>query len=58
MIIGFNQSVYFAPEEDDSGRGSEVDICICVTGELERAHVVSFTTSSASAIGIIIIISS
>ena len=54
VIIGFNQSVYSAPEEDDSGSGSEVDVCICVTGELERAVVVSFTTRNGSAIGIIL----
>ena len=54
MIIGFNQSVYSAPEEDDSGSGSEVDVCICVTGELERAIVVSFTTKNGTAIGTIL----
>lgn len=49
--IGFNQTTYAAPEEDDSGEGYEVEVCINRSGELERSVAVYLTTASGSATG-------
>ena len=49
--IGFNQTRYTVSEEDDDGEGSEVEICINLTGELDRSVTVYLTTVNGSATG-------
>ena len=49
--VGFNRSIYSAPEEDANGEGSEVEVCINLFGTLDRDVVVSFFTTNGTATG-------
>ena len=49
--IGFAQMVYSVMEEDASGNGNTVMVCVDLIGELDREVTVVFTTMSGSATG-------
>ena len=51
VTVGFNQSLYSALEEDASGKGSVVEICIDLFGTLERSVMVAISTMNGTAIG-------
>ena len=51
MRVGFSQNAYSVVEEDENGNGNEVEICISLSGTLERDVAVYLTTSSGSATG-------
>ena len=51
MIIGLAQTAYSMPEEDPSGQGNTVMVCIVLTGELDDDVEVVLTTMSGSATG-------
>ena len=54
MRVGFSQNEYSVVEDDGNGNGNEVEICINLSGTLERDVTVYLTTSSGSAIGDIV----
>ena len=51
MRVGFSQDAYSVVEEDENGNGNEVEICISLSGTLERDVAVYLTTASGSATG-------
>ena len=51
-MVGFERQIYSTPEEDGSGQGEQVEVCIFLSGAvLERNVAVSLETSNGSAIG-------
>ena len=51
MRIGFAQMMYSMMEEDASGNGNTVMVCVDLIGELDREVTVVLTTMSGSATG-------
>ena len=51
VMVGFSQQVYSVMEDDESGNGLSVEVCLLFEGELERSVTVSVSTSDGSAIG-------
>ena len=51
VMIGFAQTAYSMSEEDPSGQGNTVMVCIVLTGELDDDVEVVLTTMSGSATG-------
>ena len=49
--IGFAQMMYSVMEEDASGNGNTVIVCVDLMGELDREVTVVLTTMSGSATG-------
>ena len=49
--IGFAQMTYSVMEEDASGNGNTVMVCVDLIGELDREVTVVLTTMTGSAIG-------
>ena len=49
--IGFAQMMYSMMEEDASGNGNTVMVCVDLIGELDREVTVVLTTMSGSATG-------
>ena len=49
--IGFAQMMYSMMEEDASGNGNTVMVCVDLMGELDREVTVVLTTMSGSATG-------
>ena len=49
--IGFAQMMYSVMEEDASGNGNTVMVCVDLMGELDREVTVVLTTMSGSATG-------
>ena len=49
--IGFAQMMYSVMEEDASGNGNTVMVCVDLIGELDREVTVVLTTMSGSATG-------
>ncbi len=52
MRFGFSQSVYPVPEEDASGEGYILEVCVeLFSGELDREVVITLEDQDGSAIG-------
>lgn len=51
MVVGFSQLTYSMMEEDESGDGSVVEVCLVLTGGLQRRILVSISTMNGSAAG-------
>ena len=48
-MVGFSQQTYSINEEDESGDGSVVEVCLTLTGNLERNIAVSVSIIDGSA---------
>ena len=53
MNIGFSQTVYSMMEDDENGRALSVEVCLVLTGSLNRSVTVSLSTSDGTAIGVL-----
>ena len=52
VTIGFSQTVYSVPEEDGSGEGTMVEVCLDVfSGQVDRTVIVTMSAADGSAIG-------
>ena len=56
VTIGFSQTVYSVPEEDGSGEGSMVEVCLDVfSGHIDRTVIVTMSAADGSATGMFIL---
>ena len=57
VTIGFIQAVYSVPEEDGSGEGTMVEVCLDVSsGQIDRTVIVTMSAADGSAIGVFVVI--
>ncbi len=53
VMVSFSQAIYRVMEEDDTGSGMIVEVCIELIGELERTVDVYVSTSDGTALGLL-----
>ena len=51
--IGFSQTVYSMIEDYENGTALSVEVCLVLTGSLNRSVTVSLSTSDGTAIGVL-----
>ena len=57
VTIGFSQTVYSVPEEDGSGEGTMVEVCLDVfSGQVDRTVIVTMSAADGSAIGVFVVV--
>ena len=54
VTIGFSQTVFSVPEEDGSGEGYMVEVCLDVfSGQIDRTVIVTMSAADGSATGML-----
>lgn len=49
MVIGFTQAVFSEVEDDEMGSAMAIQVCMGITGQLDRDVLVFLSTSDGSA---------